>query len=140
MVKNKFFKNLYQSISALLCLLILDMALLAGYFESLKHGDNVGWILLAIVGGLTLLFFTVGSYFIFQKVEFDGDGIKITFIGTVLRSVSWNDVVNVSVGSVGRNPVFILTIKNGKNINVDYRKSVKAAIEHFGNKTIKGKL
>ena len=68
MVKNRFLKNLYQSISWGISCIVLILPILAGYFVSLHQGSNDGWILLVFTAGVVLLFFAIGFYWIFQKL------------------------------------------------------------------------
>lgn len=80
MLKNKFYKNLFQSLSYFSAVIIIEVVLLAGFFESIKHENNFGWILLIISLALIAIFFMIGFYWIFQKVIINNEGIKIVFL------------------------------------------------------------
>ena len=68
MLKNKFYKNLFQTISYFAVIMVFEILLLVGFFESLSYGQNFGWILLIISLSLIVLFFLIGFYWIFQKL------------------------------------------------------------------------
>ena len=85
MLKNKFFKNLFQSISAFVAIFVVYIPCIFGFFESLKYESNLGWILLVAPLSLYVLFFLFGFYWIFQKVIIDERGIKITLLNKILK-------------------------------------------------------
>lgn len=97
MIKNKVFKNLYQSISIGASVAVLILAMLVGFFTSLKYDSNNGWILLAFCVIVTFLFFAIGFYWIFQIVIIDRQGIKVIIMGKVIRNVPWDDVADIQV-------------------------------------------
>ena len=80
MLKHKFYKNLFQTISYFSIIMIFEIFLLMGFFASLSYEHNFGWILLIISLSLIVLFFLIGFYWIFQMVYIDESGIKIIFI------------------------------------------------------------
>ena len=47
-MKQKFYKNLFQTMSYFAVIMILEVFLLIGFFASLSYGQNFGWILLII--------------------------------------------------------------------------------------------
>ena len=48
MLKNKFFKNLYQTVSSLGVVAVLEIPIIVGFLYSLQSDENYGWILLII--------------------------------------------------------------------------------------------
>ena len=83
MIKNKFYKNLYQTISFLVVIVIFIIFLLLGFVTSLNYENGNGWILLVISIFLMSLYFIIGFYWIFQKVEINTDGIKIKIFNKI---------------------------------------------------------
>lgn len=77
MPKNKFIKNLYNVISYLSLVIFFTLIIIVMFICSLEYTKDT-WFLLVIAIGLFLLFFLIGGYWIFQKVEIDYYGIKIT--------------------------------------------------------------
>ena len=67
MGKNKFYKNLYQSISYFSVIMIFVFFLLIGFVASLNYENNFGWILLVISISLIVLFFLLGFLLDFPK-------------------------------------------------------------------------
>ena len=67
MLKNKFYKNLFQSLSALGGILIVYIPCIFGYIESIKYESDLGWIMLVAPLSLFILYFLIGFYWIFQK-------------------------------------------------------------------------
>lgn len=137
MVKNKFFKNLYQSISYFLVVMLFFLILLFTFIASLDYGINYGWVAIVIAGSLVVLFFLVGFYWIFQKVEINKKGIKIMICKKIIREVSWDSVEEMTYANVKQNPAFALKIEGAKNLNLDSRKKIKEAISYYGNERIK---
>ena len=78
-MKHKFYKNVFQTITCFFSIIIIDIPLIIGFFESLCYESNYGWLLLIFSIFLIILFFIIGFYWIFQKVIFDEKGIKIVF-------------------------------------------------------------
>lgn len=140
MKKNVFLKNLYQIISFALVISIFIFFLLLGYFISLNYESNNGWYLLLIAGVLIASYFIIGFYWIFQIVEIDEKGIKIKILGKNIRNVKWDDIIEIKYASVMRNPAYVISIKNEKNINLDSRKSIKNAISYYAPEVMKDKL
>lgn len=140
MVKNKFYKNLYQSISFFSVIMIFVFSLLMGFAASLNYEGGNGWILLALAISLIILYFCIGFYWIFQKVEISNNGIEITILKKVIQKIKWDDVDDIIYTSVMRNPAYVIIIKESKKINLDSRKKIKNAILHFGNEKIKEQI
>lgn len=136
MVKNIFYKNLYQTISFFSVVMVLNFFLLLGFIESLKYANSNGWFLLIISISLIILYFSIGFYWIFQQVELNKDGIEITLCGKSIKNVKWADVEGIKRTSVMKNPAYTVMIKGDKNINLDARKGIKSALLIFGNKEI----
>ena len=140
MKKSTFIKNLYQIISCFLVIMVFVVSLLLGFFASLDSENNNGWYLLIIAFSLIVLFFIFGGYWIFQTVEIDAKGIKTKIFKKIIRSVSWDDITEIKYASVMRNPAYVLSIDNEKNLNLDSRKSIKKAMNYYAPKSIKDKL
>lgn len=141
MIENKFFKNVFQSVSFGLSATILICAMLFGYFESLKFDQpNYGWILLVFAGGITLLFFVIGFYWIFQTIEIEQQGIHVRILGKTIRYIHWADITDIQLKSVMRNPAYVISVRDQKDLNLDSRKKIKAAIEHYSDDNLRMKL
>ena len=84
MIKNKFFKNLFQLLSALGGILIVYIPCIFGYIESIKYESDLGWIMLVAPLSLFILYFLIGFYWIFQKVIIDDNGIRIILINKII--------------------------------------------------------
>ncbi len=130
MVKNKFFKNLYQSLSFWGSVMVFVFALMFDFFYSIKYVGYV-WVLPAISALLIFLYFSIGFYWIFQTVTIDEKGIKIMIFKRIIRECDWNQITEVHSGSIMKNPAYIVTLKNGKEIHLDERKGVKRAIDFY---------
>ena len=100
MLKHKFYKNLFQTISYFAVIMFLDIFLLIGYFESLRCGPNYGWILLIISISLIVLFFLIGFYWIFQIVSIDVSGIKILFNSRIIKQLKWEEIDTIEKSSI----------------------------------------
>ena len=140
MKKIIFLKNLYQIISFALVISIFIIFLLLGYFASLNYENNNGWYLLLIAGVLIASYFIIGFYWIFQTVEIDEKGIKIKILGKNIRNVKWDNMIEIKYASVMRNPAYVISIGNEKNLNLDSRKSIKKAMIYYAPQVIKDKL
>ncbi len=136
MCKNKFYKNLFQSLSCFASIMVLVFALLIGFFESLHDGKNFGFILLIIALSLIALFFLIGFYWLFQKVIIDEKGIKIIFINKVLKKYKWEEVEIIEEANIMRNPALRIKLVNGLEIHLDKRKSIIKAIKKYSQKDI----
>ena len=140
MIKSKFYKNLYQTISYCSVVLIFVFFLLIGYIESLNYPDSKSWVLLVASIAMIILFLLVGFPWIFQTVEFSSTGIKISLFGKEKQHIEWDQVEEITRTNVLRNPAYVIKIKGAKKINIDSRKKIKNAILHFGSKHIKEQL
>ena len=67
MLEKKFFKNLYQTINWLGVILVLQIPLIAGYFDSLQFGENNGWLLLVISAIIVFYFLQLVFIGFFKK-------------------------------------------------------------------------
>ncbi len=139
-IKSKFYKNLYQSVSFFSVIMLLVFFLILGFIESLYYESARGWILLMIAVSLIILFFLVGFYWIFQKVEFDHTGIKITLFHKEIRKINWEEIEEISYTSVMKNPAFVIKTKGSKKLNLDSRKKIKYAIMYFGNENTRDQM
>lgn len=140
MQRNRFLKNLYQTISYALVIFIFVFILIMGFLDFLSHGSNKGWILLLIALILLVLFFIIGFYWVFQIVEIDENGIKTKILNKTIRNISWDSITEIKYASVMRNPAYVLKIKNERNLNLDSRKQIKRAIAYYGNDNIKNEI
>ncbi len=134
MKKNKFFKNLFQSISYFSVVLIFVFFLIFGYIVSLKYENNSGWILLIIAILLVILFFIIGFYWIFQKVIISETGIKICFLKKIIKQCCWEEITSIKDASIMRNPSLKIKLYDGSEIHLDKRKSIILAIETYSTK------
>jgi len=136
MVKHKFYKNLFQTISCFSAIIVLVIFLLMGFFASLSYGHNDGWILLVISFALIALFFLIGFYWIFQKVSIDESGIKIFFINKIIKEFKWKEIESIENTNIMRNPAIRIKTFNGNEIHLDKRKSIIKLIEIYSQKEI----
>lgn len=138
MVKNKFYKNLFQTISYFAVIMVFEILLLAGFFASLSYGQNFGWILLIISLSLIALFFLIGFYWIFQIVYFDESGIKILFKSRIVKQLKWEEIDTIEEANIMRSPALKIKAFDGAEIHLDKRKQIVKAIEIYSqNKIIK---
>ena len=129
MLKNKFFKNLYQTLSSFGCVVVLEVPIIAGYLYSLQLVDeNYGWILLIVSAIIAFLYFGIGFYWIFQKVIITNNSIRIIFLGKTISEYLWTDVTDIKKSDRLRNPALKITLKNGKFLYLDDRKKIRYAI------------
>lgn len=122
MLKHKFYKNLFQTISCFAVIMVFEILLLVGFFASLSYGQNFGWILLIISLSLIVLFFLIGFYWIFQKVSIDESGIKIYFMNKIVKQLKWEEIDIIEEANIMRNPAIRIKALNGAQIHLDKRK------------------
>lgn len=137
MLKNKFFKNLFQSISAFIAIFVVYIPCIFGFFESLKYESNLGWILLVAPLSLYVLFFLFGFYWIFQKVIIDERGIKITLLNKILKERKWDEIDYIEETNFMKNPAIMIKLIDGSEIYLDRRKSIIILIEIYSQKKMK---
>lgn len=138
MLKHKFYKNLFQTISYFSVIMIFEIFLLIGFFASLSYEQNFGWILLLISLSLIALFFLIGFYWIFQMVYIDESGIKILFKSRIVKQLKWEEIDTIGEASIMRNPALKIKAFDGTEIHLDKRKQIVKAIEIYSqNKIIK---
>lgn len=138
MLKHKFFKNLFQTISYFAVIMVFEVILLSGFFTSLSYGQNFGWILLIISLSLIALFFLIGFYWIFQMVSIDECGIKILFKSRIVKQLKWEEIDAIEEANIMRNPALRIKAFDGTEIHLDKRKQIVKAIEIYSqNKIIK---
>ncbi|MBO5286934.1 MAG: hypothetical protein J6B34_02290 [Clostridia bacterium] len=135
-MKNTFYKNLFQSISVFLALFIVYIPLIFGYIESLKHESDLGWILLVAPLSLFVLYFSLGSFWIFQKVVIDEMGIKIVLFRRVIRESKWEEIDTIEEANIMKNPAIRIILTNASEIHLDKRKSIIRAIEKYSQKNV----
>ena len=140
MIKNKYYKNLYQSISVFGGVMLTVVTLLVAFILILNQGHSDGWILFLMAISLIIMYFIFGFYWIFQKVEFSNNGLKITLLNKTLREVQWDDVDEIVSTNLNTNPALVVKIKGSRNINLDTRKKIKNAFLHFGNEKIQDEI
>lgn len=124
MLKHKFYKNLFQTISYFAVIMVFEILLLVGFFVSLSYGQNFGWILLIISLSLIVLFFLIGFYWIFQKVSIDESGIKIYFMNKIVKQLKWEEIDIIEEANIMRNPAIRIKALNGAQIHLDKRKKL----------------
>ena len=128
MLKNVFFKNLYQTVSSLGVVVVLEIPIIGGFLYSLQLDENYGWILLVISAIIAFLYFGIGFYWIFQKVIITNNSIRIIFLGRTISEYLWTDVANIKKSNHLRNPTLKITLKNGNFLYLDDRKKIRYAI------------
>lgn len=111
---------------------VIALTFLLCFVESFNYEDNYGWICLIISISLIVLYFSFGFYWIFQKVEFDEKGIKIVILNRIIRCILWEEIKEIKYEIIMRNPAYVLTIINQKDIHLDSRKKIKSALEFYG--------
>jgi len=138
MLKHKFYKNLFQTISYFTVIMVFEILLLVGFFASLSYGRNFGWILLIISLSLIVLFFLIGFYWIFQIIYIDESGIKILFKSRIVKQLKWEEIDTIEEANIMRNPALKIKAFDGTEIHLDKRKQIVKAIEIYSqNKIIK---
>ena len=136
MLKHKFYKNLFQTISYFAVIMVFEILLLVGFFVSLSYGQNFGWILLIISLSLIVLFFLIGFYWIFQRVSIDESGIKIYFMNKIVKQLKWEEIDIIEEANIMRNPAIRIKALNGTQIHLDKRKKIIKVIEIYYQKKI----
>lgn len=138
MLKQKFYKNLFQTLSFFAVIMVFELILLLAFFESMSFEDGSGWMLLIISLALMILFFLIGFYWIFQTVLIDETGIKIVLIRKKLKEVKWEEVETMKKANIMRNPAIRIKTFGGTEIHLDQRKSIIKAIETNSKRKIEG--
>ena len=136
MLKHKFYKNLFQSLSALGGILIVYIPCIFGYIESIKHESNLGWIMLVAPLSLFILYFLIGFYWIFQKVIIDDNGIRIILINKIIKECKWYEIDIIEEANIMKNPAIRIKNIDGTEIHLDKRKSIIQALEKYSKKKI----
>ena len=136
MLKNKFYKNLFQSLSALGGILIVYIPCIFGYIESIKFGSDLGWIMLVAPLSLFILYFLIGFYWIFQKVIIDDNGIRITLINKIIKECKWYEIDIIEEANIMKNTAIKIKLIDGSEIHLDKRKSILQALEKYSKKKI----
>ena len=136
MIKNKFFKNLFQSLSALGGILIVYIPCIFGYIESIKYESDLGWIMLVAPLSLFILYFLIGFYWIFQKVIIDDNGIRIILINKIIKECKWYEIDIIEEANIMKNPAIRIKNIDGTEIHLDKRKSIIQALEKYSKKKI----
>ena len=129
MIKNKFFKNLFQSLSALGGILIVYIPCIFGYIESIKYESDLGWIMLVVPLSLFILYFLIGFYWIFQKVIIDDNGIRIILINKIIKECKWYEIDIIEEANIMKNPAISIKTFDGSEIHLDRRKNIIKVIE-----------
>ena len=135
-MKQKFYKNLFQTLSYFSIVMIFEITLFMGFIASLTYGQNLGWILLIISLVLIVLFFLIGFYWIFQMVSIDESGIKIIFINKIIKQLEWKEIEIIEEANIMRNPAIRIKTFNGTEIHLDKRKNIIKLIEKYSQKKI----
>ena len=126
-MRIKIIKNLYQTLSALAAVAIIDLALLAGFIFSLfKEQPNYGWIALVII-----LYFIIGFYWIFQTVVIDEKGIRVKFFNKTLKEFDIKDIECFAIGNKYRNTIIAIQRKDGARLNIDKRKKALECLKFY---------
>ena len=136
MLKNKFYKNLFQSLSALGGILIVYIPCIFGYIESIKYESDLGWIMLVAPLSLFILYFLIGFYWIFQIVIIDDNGIRIILINKIIKECKWYEIDIIEEANIMKNPAIRIKNTDGTEIHLDKRKSIIQALEKYSKKKI----
>ena len=136
MLKNKFYKNLFQSLSALGGILIVYIPCIFGYIESIKYESDLGWIMLVAPLSLFILYFLIGFYWIFQIVIIDDNGIRIILINKIIKECKWYEIDIIEEANIMKNPAIRIKNIDGTEIHLDKRKSIIQALEKYSKKKI----
>lgn len=136
MLKNKFYKNLFQSLSALGGILIVYIPCIFGYIESIKYESDLGWIMLVAPLSLFILYFLIGFYWIFQIVIIDDNGIRIILINKIIKECKWYEIDIIEEANIMKNPAIRIKNVDGTEIHLDKRKSIIQALEKYSKKKI----
>ena len=136
MLKNKFYKNLFQSLSALGGILIVYIPCIFGYIESIKYESDLGWIMLVAPLSLFILYFLIGFYWIFQIVIIDDNGIRIILINKIIKECKWYEIDIMEEANIMKNPAIRIKNIDGTEIHLDKRKSIIQALEKYSKKKI----
>lgn len=136
MLKNKFYKNLFQSLSALGGILIVYIPCIFGYIESIKYESDLGWIMLVAPLSLFILYFLIGFYWIFQIVIIDDNGIRIILINKIIKERKWCQIDIIEETNIMKNPAIRIKNIDGTEIHLDKRKSIIQALEKYSKKKI----
>ena len=136
MLKNKFYKNLFQSLSALGGILIVYIPCIFGYIESIKYESDLGWLMLVAPLSLFILYFLIGFYWIFQKVIIDDNGIRIILINKIIKECKWYEIDIIEEANIMKNPAIRIKNIDGTEIHLDKRKSIILALEKYSKKKI----
>ena len=128
----KMYKNLFQFISSLGVILVIDISLICGFVISLNSSPNNGWILIIIALVILILYFLIGSFWIFQKIIINGDGLKIVILNIVLYSCKLEEIEFYSITNVMKNPSVSIKVTNrNKMINIDKKKKLLSILEYY---------
>lgn len=136
MLKNKFYKNLFQSLSALGGILIVYIPCIFGYIESIKYESDLGWIMLVAPLSLFILYFLIGFYWIFQIVIIDDNGIRIILINKIIKERKWCQIDIIEEANIMKNPAIRIKNIDGTEIHLDKRKRIIQALEKYSKKKI----
>ena len=136
MLKNTFYKNLFQSLSTLGGILIVYIPFIFGYIESIKHESDLGWIILVAPLSLFILYFLIGFYWIFQKVIIDDNGIRIILINKIIKECKWHEIDVIEEANIMKNPAIRIKNIGGTEIHLDKRKSIIQVLEKYSKEKI----
>ena len=136
MLKNKFYKNLFQSLSALGGILIVYIPCIFGYIESIKYESDLGCIMLVAPLSLFILYFLIGFYWIFQIVIIDDNWIRIILINKIIKERKWCQIDIIEEANILKNPAIRIKNIDGTEIHLDKRKSIIQALEKYSKKKI----
>ena len=132
----EFYKNLFQSLSALGGILIVYIPCIFGYIESIKYESDLGWIILVAPLSLFILYFLIGFSWIFQKVIIDDNGIRIILINKIIKERKWYEIDIIEEANIMKNPAIRIKNIDGTEIHLDKRKSIIQALEKYSKKKI----
>ena len=97
----------------------------------MSYDSNLGWLLLTIPLALTILFFVIGYYWIFQKIIIDEKGIRVMLVNKIIQEIAWNDICTITEENFMKNPAIAIMLKNGSKMRLDKRKSIVKVLTHY---------
>ena len=129
-MKNTFFKNLFDGLSALGIVIMFELPglLMLLYSDAPRHVIS---IIIFFMIGAPLLYFVFGSYFLFQTVVVDNFGIRVKIFSKTIRNIPWEKVELVEAYHPGRGTVIRVIVRGEAPLWLDWRKKIRNAIEAY---------
>ena len=136
-MKNRFVKNMFQVLSCFASEIIIGIPILIVGFETGFRNRDANLFMVICIVFLIVLPFGIGSYWIFQNVVIDKNGISVYLFGRKVRYASWGSIEAIKRAGVMRNMCYVISILDEeKTLNLDYRKSIKKAMLFYAPPSI----